>query len=145
MLLPALVLRISYLHTEIVSGTWEQAPWYACYPGGSLKTGAAVACQMLAHCCVPCSKRSASLPVTLAEQQAGETRIKEALKGDLLWLGRPIKVHGPLLPAGKVSGTQDYVVRIYFCRFCYYSLRVRVKKVSYLSSLCLKYHTKYRL
>lgn len=117
---------ISYLHTEIVSGTWEWAPWYACYPGGSLKTGAAVACQMLAHCCVPCSKRSASLPAARAEKQAGETQIKEALRGALLWLGRPIKVHRPLLPAGKVSGTQDDVGRIYFCHFYYYSLRVCV-------------------
>lgn len=44
--------------------------------------------------------------------QAGETQIKEVLRGALLWLRSPSKVCSPLLSAGKVSGTQDYIVRI---------------------------------
>lgn len=96
----------SRISKQILSRPWEQAPQHARCPWGTWKVGAAAACQTLAHCCVPSSEPS-ELFQPLGQRQAGETHIKEVLRGALSWLGRSSKVCSPLLSAGKVSGTQD--------------------------------------
>lgn len=125
--------EVYYLDPDPVYRTQDQTSSYAYYSKGWLKTGAATTHQVLVHSCVPYSKSHISLPVTQAKRQSGETQIKEVVRGALLWLGRPIKVCIPFLPAGKVSGTRDYTVNL-LLHIQLLFIR-HVKKIPYLSAI----------